>query len=113
MPSSSIVSSPMPDSCTMRTSSRIRSARALSTDASSSSSALARPRIAAQQPLGVLAEEAEQQQLFLARGHAFGLLAQLAERRDDVLLRLGVVRQLDRALDRRIDRPGRRRRRRR
>ena len=44
-PSSSIVTSPMPDSWTMRTTSRMRSARALSTHASSSSSALARPRM--------------------------------------------------------------------
>ena len=61
----------------------------------------------AQQPLGVFAEEPDQQQLLLARGHAFGLRAELAERRDDVLLRLRVVRQLDRAPNCGIDRPGR------
>ena len=46
MPASSIVTSPMPVSCTIRTSSRIRSARAWSTPlAASDSSPLERPRI--------------------------------------------------------------------
>ena len=85
IPSSSIVTSPMPDSWTMRTTSRMRSARALSTAASSSSSRARAAADRAQQPLGVLAEEPEQQQLLLARRHALRLLAQLAQRRDDVL----------------------------
>ena len=61
----------------------------------------------AQQALRILAEQADQQQLFLARRHPFGLRAQLAERRHDVVLRLRIVGQLDRALDRRVDRLGR------
>ena len=45
-------------------------------------------------------EEPEQKQLLLARGHALGALAHLAQRRGDVLLRLGVMRELDDAVER-------------
>src|SRR4029077_7901858 len=60
-----------------------------------------------QEPLGVLAEEAEQEQLLLARREVAGQLAYLVERRRDVLLALGVGGELDDALERRIDRGGR------
>ena len=85
IPSSSIVISPIPDSWTICTISRIRSARSSPIPARSSSPA---PAAAdpAQQPLGVLAEEAEQEQLLLARGDALAALAHLVERRRDVLL---------------------------
>ena len=61
----------------------------------------------AEQPLGVVAEEPHEQQLFLARRHALRLGAELLQRRRGVLLRLGIVRELDRADDRRVDRLGR------
>ena len=63
---------------------------------------------AEQQPLRVLAEEAEQEQLLLARRHAFRVLAHLAQPRRDVLLAVGIVRQLDRAGHGWVDRAGRR-----
>ncbi len=62
----------------------------------------------AEQVLRVLAEQAEQEQLLLAGGHALGLLPDLVQRRGDVLLGLRVGRERDGALHRRVDRPRRR-----
>src|SRR5581483_12453553 len=63
---------------------------------------------AEQQPLGVVPEQAEQEKLFLARGDALGVRPDLAQPRDDVLLALGIGRQLDGPSNRRVDRAGRR-----
>ncbi len=62
----------------------------------------------AQQLLGVLAEEPEQEQLLLARRDVARALAHLVERRRDVLLALGVGGELDDALESRVDRRRRR-----
>ena len=106
IPSSSIVTSPIPESSTIRTISRTRSARLL-VDCRLVAVAPAAPADSAQQLLGVLAEQAEQEQLLLARGDALGALAHLVERRRDVLLALRVGRELNDALECGIDRRGR------
>ena len=80
MPSSSIVTSPTPVSCTMRTTSRIRSARARSNAVSRFSTPVGAAADRPQQPFRLLAEQPEQQQLLLARREPLRLRAQLVER---------------------------------
>ena len=76
-PSSSTVISPTPVSWTIRTTSRIRSARAWSTPPlRAASSPLDAVADRAQERLGLLAEQRQQQQLLLARGEAFCLVAE-------------------------------------
>src|SRR5215207_2047396 len=90
-PDSSIESSPTPDSWTIRTSSRMRSARLWSTPPPTSESS---PR--------------ERQQFLLARGQALGLVADRLEVGRRLICRHVSREQLDRALDGGIERRGRR-----
>ena len=58
----------------------------------------------AQERLGVLAEQREQEQLLLARGEALGFVAQLGEVRHRLLLRQVAGNELDRAQNAFVDR---------
>ena len=105
MPSSSISISPTPLSCTIFTSSRIRSPRSASaSSAISDVSREWRARILRRSSSASVAEHRDQHELLLARGEALGLLAHVL-RRHRILGELRARReQLDGALDRRVDR---------
>ena len=101
------MTSPIPDSCD-DPDDLLDALRALLVHAGEILFAPAAAADPAQQLLGVVAEEAEQEELLLTRRHVARSLAYLVERRRDVLLALRVGRELHDPLERGVDR-GRRR----